>query len=97
MECFKCSSCDCKLLPGDQYGISNGRLLCRSDLDVLCEGVQSPTGQPKGGAGDLYLCLKCAHVFVCTCVCVCVLYHQLTKDSSLQLRPTVMSSLLASA
>lgn len=70
MECFKCSSCDCKLLPGDQYGISNGRLLCRSDLDVLCEGVQSPTGQPKGGAGDLYLCLKCVHVFVCTCVSV---------------------------
>eukprot|EP00731_Ephydatia_muelleri_P016860 Em0009g1284a len=52
MECFKCSSCDCKLLPGDQYGISNGRLLCRSDLDVLCEGVQSPTDTGSGSEGS---------------------------------------------
>ena len=76
MECFKCSSCDCKLLPGDQYGISNGRLLCRSDLDVLCEGVQSPTGQPKGGAGDLYLCLS---VCLCLCVHVCVFVFYITN------------------
>ena len=51
MECFKCSSCDCKLLPGDQYGIINGRLLCRSDLDV-CEGVQSPTDTGSGSEGS---------------------------------------------
>lgn len=42
-QCFCCSSCDKHLLPGDMYGVNQGKLICKSDLDLLShEEMDSP-------------------------------------------------------
>ncbi len=47
MHCFCCSSCEKHLVPGENFGVSSGKLFCKSDYDLLQqhEPLDSPTGK----------------------------------------------------
>ena len=45
LDCFRCGTCERKLLPGEQFGLSNGKIFCKLDFDALPqEALGSPTG-----------------------------------------------------
>lgn len=33
-DCFRCESCNCHLLPGDEFHLRDGHLFCTADHDV---------------------------------------------------------------
>lgn len=44
LDCFRCGTCERKLLPGEQFGLSNGKVFCKLDFDALPpEALGSPT------------------------------------------------------
>lgn len=46
-DCFRCVSCEKKLSSGEQYGLANGKLYCKTDFDSLPQDViNSPSGKP---------------------------------------------------
>lgn len=44
MECFRCSVCSTHLLPGDEFSVRDGELLCRADHSLLVE--RASAGSP---------------------------------------------------
>ncbi|XP_024150642.1 insulin gene enhancer protein isl-2b isoform X5 [Oryzias melastigma] len=44
IECFRCSMCSRQLLPGDEFSLQEGDLLCRADHSMLLE--RSSAGSP---------------------------------------------------
>lgn len=44
MECFRCSVCSAHLLPGDEFSVRDGELLCRADHSLLLE--RTSAGSP---------------------------------------------------
>ena len=47
MHCFCCSSCEKELVPGEQFGLSDGKLFCKSDFDLFQhDALDSPSGKP---------------------------------------------------
>lgn len=44
MECFRCSVCSRHLLPGDEFSLRDGELLCRADHSLLVE--RASAGSP---------------------------------------------------
>ncbi|XP_062410863.1 ISL LIM homeobox 1b [Sardina pilchardus] len=43
-DCFRCESCNCHLLPGDEFHMRDGHLLCTADHDVF----ETATGDLNG-------------------------------------------------
>ena len=35
IECFRCVKCDKKLLTGEEFGVANAKLYCKSDFECL--------------------------------------------------------------
>lgn len=44
LECFRCSVCSGHLLPGDQFCVRDGELLCRAEHSLLLE--RASAGSP---------------------------------------------------
>ena len=51
LSCFTCSSCNRPLTPGEQFGMKESLVYCRSDYEVIFQG-EFLNMSPEMGAGS---------------------------------------------
>ncbi|XP_041915702.1 ISL LIM homeobox 1b [Alosa sapidissima] len=59
-DCFRCESCNCHLLPGDEFHMRDGHLLCTAEHDVF----ETPTEERNGHSENISNVKELSHLDV---------------------------------